>query len=506
MSHGGEQYGRVLTAISLALAGVVSCRATDAAQSGDTAVRKQIRQSLGDVAPSADPSIAHALSSAFRAAADRALPGVVQVTIERVSAEPSDANQPQIPEELRRFFGFDRPGAQGGGLPAPEYGMGSGLIVDRDGRIITNNHVVAGATDVRIRLVDGREFGAKVIGTDAATDIALVKVTPRQGETLPVVSLGNSDSLKVGDWVLALGSPLGLDFTVTAGIVSARGRQLSGRAGALEDFIQTDAAINPGNSGGPLVDLLGQVIGVNTAIAGGDRFVGYGFAVPINLTRRVMSDLVAYGFVRRPRVGVTVANVTAADAEAYKLDRITGAQVKSVEDGSPAQLAGLRPGDVVTSLDGRPINNATELTAELAQHKPGDRVTLSIVRKGARQDITVELGEFSRTRDSTAARGERESPAARLGFESAALTPQLAEQFGTKAREGVVITRVSPTHPAIAAGIRPGQVILTINDQEVRSMSDVSRWAGQLRPGQVVSIRLRDPSLGETIANYRVPG
>ena len=501
-----QDYGLRLAATVFALAGMLSCRASQAAQGGDTGVRKQVRESLGEVAPAADPSIAHALSSAFRGAADRALPGVVQVTIERVSADRPLANQQQMPDELRRFFGFGLPGAQGGGPPTPEYAMGSGLIVDPDGRIITNNHVVAGATDLRVRLVDGREFAAKVVGTDPASDIALVKITPHQGETLPVVSLGNSDSIKVGDWVLALGSPLGLDFTVTAGIVSARGRQLSGNTGALEDFIQTDAAINPGNSGGPLVDLMGQVVGVNTAIAGGDRFVGYGFAVPINLTRRVMSDLVAYGFVHRPRLGITVANVTAVDAEAYKLDRIAGAQVKSVEDGSPAQRAGLRPGDVVTALDGHPINNATELTAALAQRKPGDRVTLTVVRKGAPRDIAVELGEFSRSPDTTAARGERESPAARLGFEFAALTPQLAEQLGTKGGSGVVVTRVLPLHPAAAAGVRPGQVILSINDQDAKSPSDVSRVAGQLKAGQVVSVRLRDPSLGETIVNYRVPG
>jgi serine protease Do len=274
----------------------------------------------------------------------------------------------------------------------------------------------------------------------------------------------------------------------------------------VEDFIQTDAAINPGNSGGPLVDLLGQVIGVNTAIAGGDRFVGYGFAVPINLVRRVMSDMVAYGFVRRPRLGVTVANVTAVDAEAYHLTHIGGAQVKSVEDGSPAERAGLRPGDVVVALDGRPVENATALTAELAQRKPGDRVKLTVVRKGEQRDVTLTLGEFARSHDTTSASAERASPVARLGFEFAQLTPQVAAQLGAKLSAGVVITRVVPTHPAMAAGLRPGQVILSINDQELKSVADVSRVAGLIKPGQVVSIRLRDPSLGETIVNYRAPG
>ena len=491
----------------VALLALAACRNSDAAQGGDTtAARKQIRQSLGEVAPSVDPSIARGLSNAFRTAADRALPGVVQVTTERMSQQRPMANQPQIPDELRRFFG-DLPGGPGGGAPqGPEVGMGSGFIIDHDGRVVTNNHVVATADEVRIRLVDGREFVAKVIGTDPATDIALIKIPPHQGETLPVVTLGNSDSLRVGDWVLALGSPLGLDFTVTAGIVSARGRQLSDRAGALEDFIQTDAAINPGNSGGPLVDLFGQVVGVNRAIAGGPRFVGYGFAVPINLTRRIVSDLMAYGYVRRPRLGITVANVTAVDAEVYKLDRIAGAQVKSVEDGSPAARAGLRAGDVVIAMEGRPLENATALTSELVQRKPGDKVRLTIVRGGQRQDVTVELGEFQRTRDSTTANPARETPSARLGFEVAPLTPQLAEQLQVKPSNGIVVTRVAQMHPAVAAGIRPGQVILSINNQDVKSAADVSRIAGELGPGQVVSIRVRDPSLGETIANYRTPG
>jgi serine protease Do len=482
---------------------------SEAAQrrSDTTSIRKQLQQSMGDVATTVDPAVARGLSNAFRAAAQRALPGVVQVTIEKTSPRQPTVSMPQIPEELRRFFGFDLPGGgQGNIQPAPEFGLGSGLIIDRQGHIITNNHVVAGADQVHVKLVDGREFVAKVVGTDPTTDIALLQVPTAQADTLPTVTLGNSDSLRVGDWVLALGNPLGLDFSVTAGIVSARGRQLSGNAGALEDFIQTDAAINPGNSGGPLVDLFGQVIGVNSAIAGGPRFVGYGFAVPINLARRVVSDLLAYGYVRRPRLGVTVGNVSAADAEVYKLDRIAGAQVKSVTDGSPGAKAGLRPGDVVVALDGKPIDDATELTAQLAQHKPGDRVSLTIIRRGNRQDVSVQLGEFQRSTDSTAVGGESVSPAARLGFEVAPLTPQLAQQLGTKVQEGIVITRVSPVHPAAFAGVQPGQVILSINDQPVTSTSDVQRLAGQLKPGQVVSLRLRDPSLGETIVNYRVPG
>ena len=492
----------VITVASLMIP--VACQASQAAQGRDTTMRKQLRESLGEVA-SADPAIAHDLSNAFRAAAERALPGVVQVTVEKTTQQPSAVGQPQIPEELRRFFGFDLPGTSPDVPDTPEYGLGSGLIIDHEGHIITNNHVVAGADQVHVTLVDGREFSAKVIGTDPATDVALLQVPAEKGDSLPMVTLGNSDSLKVGDWVLALGNPLGLDFSVTAGIVSARGRHLSNRAGALEDFIQTDAAINPGNSGGPLVDLFGNVVGVNTAIAGGPRFVGYGFAVPINLARRMVSDLEKYGYVKRPRLGITVADVSAVDAEVYKLDRIAGAQVKSVTDDSPASRAGLRPGDVVVALDRQPIENSTELTAALAQHKPGDRVSLTIVRNGNRQDVTATLGEFERSNARTAAANESASPRAKLGFDVAPLTPQLAQRLETNAESGIVVTNVQPMQPAALAGVRPGQVIESINGQRIQSADDVRRIASQLKSGQAVSLRLRDPSLGETIVNFRSP-
>jgi serine protease Do len=427
---------------------------------------------------------------------------VVQVTVERNATLASRRQPQQVPEEFRRFFDF------GGADPSqplpPEVGTGSGVIIDNDGRVITNNHVVADAERLRVRLVDGREYTATVVGTDPNTDIAVIKLTTATPERFATISLGNSDSLRVGDWVLALGSPLGLDFTVTAGIVSARGRQLSERAGALEAFIQTDAAINPGNSGGPLVDLYGRMVGVNTAIAGGPRFIGYGFAVPVNMAQRVVRDILEFGYVRRPRLGISVSNVTAVDAEAYKLDRILGAEVNSVEEGSPAARAGLQVGDVVVALDGRPIENATELTSQLAQRKPGDRVRLTVVRNGQRRDITAELAEFERSRDRTTARPAPDSPAARLGFDVATLTPQLAQRLGIEANRGVAITTVVPYSTAAMAGFRAGQIILSINGQEVKTPSDVERIASRLAAGGVASVRVRDPEIGETIINYRL--
>jgi serine protease Do len=479
---------------------VLACERSSVAQGVDSAARKQIRQQLGEVPGNPDPQIARALSNTFRAAADRALHAVVQVTVEE-SASRASQQQQQVPDDLRRFFGFGD--AQPGPAP-PQTGTGSGVLFDAEGRIITNNHVVANADKLRVRLLDGHEYTAQVVGADPSTDIAVIKIAATNGEKFPTVTLGNSDSVRVGDWVLALGSPLGLDFTVTAGIISARGRQLSGEAGALESFIQTDAAINPGNSGGPLVDLYGQMVGVNTAIAGGQRFVGYGFAVPVNLARRVVRDLLAYGYVRRPRLGISVGNVTAVAAEAYHLDRIAGAEVKAVEEGSPAARAGIAVGDVVVALDGRPIETATDLTTELAQRKPGERVRLTLIRNGQRRDVTVELAEFARTR-TTADRGTpRATPAARLGFDVAPLTAQIAQELGMRERSGVVVTSVAPYSAAAAAGLRRGQLVLRINDQEVRTPQDVARIAAQLRSGQVASVRVRDPQIGETIVNYRI--
>jgi Do/DeqQ family serine protease len=464
--------------------------------------REQIREQLGGVPTRVDTAIASALSNAFRAAADRALPAVVQVTVER-GAQVAGRSVP-VPDMFRYFFGLPEGGPDQQIPLLPQQSTGSGFIFDQQGHIVTNNHVVADAEQVRVRLVDGREYAAEVVGTDPSTDVAVLEVRPREEERLPVLTFADSDSLRVGDWVLALGNPLGLDFSVTAGIVSARGRQITGRTGALEAFIQTDAAVNPGNSGGPLVDLLGRVVGVNTAIVGGPRFVGYGFAVPIDLARRVVNDLLEYGYVRRPRLGVSVSDVTAVDAEAYGLDRIAGAEVNTVEAGSPADRAGIEVGDVVVALDGRPVDDATALTTALARRHPGERVRLAVIRDRVRRDVTVELGEFERP-PAVARRGSGQQEGKHLlGFDVRPLTPELAARFGLGERQGVVVTDVVPFGPAASGGLRPGQLILQINGEKVARPEDVDRIAAKLSPGTVASVRVRDPQLGETIVNYRV--
>src|SRR5690606_6824878 len=265
-------------------------------------------------------------------------------------------------------------------LEAPREGSGSGFIFDSRGYVMTNRHVVADADEVIVTLSDGREYRATVVGTDPMTDVAVIRIDPNGGKPLPVATLGSSEDLQVGDWVLALGNPLGLDFTVTAGIVSAKGRNVGilrreANLSAVEAFIQTDAAINPGNSGGPLADLTGRVVGVNTAIASATGFyAGYGFAIPIEVARKVANDLIEHGVVRRPRLGVLVEEINATDAEVYGLDEVAGAEVKQVQEGTPAAKAGLKVGDVIVGLDGVPIRTATQLISSLAQREPGEKV------------------------------------------------------------------------------------------------------------------------------------
>lgn len=464
------------------------------AQTRDPA-RTDVRQSLGEVPAAIDTVAASALSGAFRGAADRALPAVVQVQVEQ-SARTATSRL-QVPDELRRFFQFPDQME----VP-PQRGTGSGFVIDGSGYIVTNNHVVEGASRVAVTLVDGRQFDAEVIGTDPATDIALLKVNPG-GEQLPTASFGDSDRLRVGDWVLALGNPLDLDFTVTAGIVSAKGRRIPGGALDLESFIQTDAAINMGNSGGPLVDLLGRVVGVNTAIfGGGNRFVGYGFAVPSNLAQKVVGDLKQYGYARRPRLGAFVAAITPADQEAFGLAARDGALIRGIEGGQAADRAGLRTGDVVVSLDGEEITDDNDLIVTLARHQPSDRVTLTYVRGGQNRDVTITLGEFERPEPTTTVADHSEPAEQLLGFTVTALTPRLAQEMELEQRNGVVITNVQRFSSAAEAGVRPSQIILEVNGESVERPEDVARIAGDLEPGALVTLRVRDPDIGESVFNY----
>lgn len=483
----------------LALAALMACSPSAAAQSD------ALMESAVPAAPAAatslpaDTTSPASLSVAFRGAADRALPAVVSVRV-RSAPQVVRGRQQIIP-----FFSV--PGTPQ--VVPPAEGQGSGIIIDAKGHILTNRHVVQDATELTVQLSDGREYAATTVGTDANTDVAVIKIEPRSGERLPVAEFGDSDALQVGDWVLALGNPLGLGFTVTAGIVSAQGRSIgivSGEAPqmALESFIQTDAAINPGNSGGPLVDLRGRVVGVNTAIASRTGYYsGYGFAIPIALANRVAHDLITYGAVRRPRLGVSVREVNAVDAEAHGLESVAGALIAEVQPGTPAARAGLDLGDVVIAVDGQAIQRANELTTNLARRQPGDRVRLTVVRDGKRRDVTVELGQFESSAPRIAKSSGRSSPTDLLGFTAQPLTRELARRYRIDdAESGLVITGTTDLGAA-ARGVAAGQIIESINREKVESVRDLEKITERIEPGAVVSLIVRTPEGSRMIINYR---
>src|SRR5881397_215610 len=326
------------------------------------------------------------LGDAFVSIAEHVKPAVVFIRAQHVER----ADNQRLPPGFQDFFPNLRR------RPQVEQGSGSGFMVSADGYILTNNHVVAGADKVTVRLYDKREFTAKVVGTDPNTDVAVIKIDARG---LPVVAFGNSDSARVGEWVLAIGNPLGeaFAFTVTAGIVSAKGRLLAGLQQtryAIQDFIQTDAAINPGNSGGPLVNIRGQVVGINSAIASETGFyAGYGFAIPINLARTVMDQLVKTGHVERAVMGVSIHDARQEDADAVGLKQITGVVVDSyTSDDSPARKAGIQPGDVIVAVDGQPVDNTPQLQQRVAFKKPGETVEVTVLRQGGeKKTLTVRL-------------------------------------------------------------------------------------------------------------------
>ncbi|HSJ14984.1 MAG TPA: trypsin-like peptidase domain-containing protein [Longimicrobiales bacterium] len=457
--------------------------------------RAELERQLGGAVPLVlDTASAVRLSGAFRGAAATALDAVVQIAVTSrgvLRAPPGPFHDFAIPND---------------GQERLMQGNGSGFIFDERGHILTNHHVIENAVDIRVTLVDGREFGAELVGSDPNSDVAVIRI---QGDDLPVAAIGDSDNLKVGDWVLALGSPLGLRFTVTAGIVSATGRNIGilGRAGTeLEAFIQTDAAINPGNSGGPLVDLKGRVVGINSAIqTQTGYFAGAGFAIPINLARKFADDLVEYGVVHRPRLGVVIDEVNDADAEVYKLPRVGGVEVRAVTPGDAADRAGVRMGDVILNINGEPVAGVSELQARIARFQPGEEVELGIARYGTVLSAKVKLGEFEaaprRTSDVRLERGS-------LGFTVAPMPVEYAGALGRPGRRDVpIVQEVDQLGPAFEARLRPSHVILQVNGREVRTVADVRRATARLGSGDVVSLVVLDPRQEEalpTIINYRI--
>ena len=391
-------------------------------------------------------------------------PAVVNISVTH-EAKDADASAPQLQgiDPNNPFFQFFH--QFNGAVPnnsAPEHALGSGFIVSPDGIILTNAHVVDGATDVMVKLTDKREFRAKVIGIDKPSDIAVLKIN---ATGLPTVKLGNSANEKVGEWVLAIGSPFGFDNSVTAGIVSAKSRSLPD--GTYIPFIQTDAAVNPGNSGGPLINMKGEVIGINSQIfteSGG--YQGLSFAVPINLAVKVKDQLQKFGKVSRGRLGVSIQEVDQQLADSFGLKRPGGALVASVDKSGPAAKAGIKPGDVILSLNGRAISSSSELPELVADVRPGTMATLGISRNGALKQIEVKVGELGSTQLASTDAASPEH--GRLGVAVRPLNPDERQQTGSK---GLLIEEASG--PAARAGIQAGDLLLAVNGTPVESVAQL---------------------------------
>jgi serine protease Do len=465
-----------------------------------TAAQEQGRQAT-TIAKVPPPSIPAALplqelSEAFAAVAEHVKPSVVYIRSRRTES----ATQQRVPPGMERFFPRFRQRDE------IEQGSGSGFVVSADGYILTNNHVVEGAEQVTVRLLDRREFKAKVVGTDPNTDVAVLKI---DAKGLPPVALGNSEDARVGEWVLAIGNPLGegLTFTVTSGIVSAKGRALNGLPGrgqgSIQDFIQTDAAINPGNSGGPLVSVRGEVIGINSAIASETGFYsGYGFAIPINLARTVMNQLVETGSVHRAALGIAIDNVTLEDAAYVGLPEIRGVVVKDIpNDDSPAKAAGILPGDVIISVDGKPVERVGQLQQVIGFRKPGDVVKVEVARKGGvRKAYDVRLqalndqpqlaGLDENDTNKAGASGSSVNP---LGISVEPVTAEVARQLQLPpSMRGLIVTDVTPGGPAwetLVDDPRNGpDIIVSVEGKPVKTEADLRNALRGEKPGNIVSL------------------
>lgn len=437
---------------------------------------------LGQVA------VANAQLPDFTPLVENASPAVVNIsTKQNVPVRGANARMPDLeglPPIFREFFEHGIPGMPEGGQQREAQSLGSGFIISDDGYVLTNNHVVADADEIIVRLPDRSELEAKLVGADPRTDVALLKI---EGTDLPTVKLGKSSSLKAGEWVLAIGSPFGFDHTVTAGIVSATGRNLPNES--YVPFIQTDVAINPGNSGGPLFNLQGEVIGINSQIftrSGG--FMGLSFAIPIDVAMDVADQLRTEGKVSRGWLGVVIQEVNRDLAESFGLERPAGALVAQVMDGGPAAKGGLRVGDVILSVNGSAIDMSADLPHLVGAIKPDTKAKLGIVRDGERETLTVQIGALPEEGEEVAeTSGRAEKSSNRLGVKVSELTAEQKRSLDLPG--GVVITEVS-NGPAAMIGLRPGDVITHLNNQAIESASTFGRVAEQLPKNRSVSMRV----------------
>ena len=461
------------SALALALAG------------GGYAVGRETQKALRPSDPSENGSslVSRSQNGTFSSFADlaaRVSPAVVNVKV--ISVEKT-----VFPDQL---FGkdFPFPGFQ---IPFPQQpqefkrqGTGSGFIISKDGLILTNNHVVDNAQGITVTLSDKKQYSAKVIGRDPKTDLAILKITPKAA--LPTVALGNSDALRVGDWVMAIGNPFGLTNTVTTGIVSAKGRTIG--AGPYDDFIQTDAPINPGNSGGPLFNMRGEVVGINTAIftqSGGN--VGIGFAIPVNLVKTLLPQLETKGTVTRGWLGVSIQPVTPELARSFGLKQTQGALVGDVIAQGPAQKAGIKRGDVIVSFDGKKVDDSAMLPMIVASTPVGKTVPVQVIRDGKLTTLNVEISKLSE--QTAEVKPEQEKPQWGLSLQN--LRPEERSQMGLRGDSGVMVAAVVPGSPAADAGIQSGDVILQVNQVPVSSVKAVKNEAGKTKGDKPLLLLLR---------------
>jgi serine protease Do len=417
----------------------------------------------------------------FVAVAKEINPAVVNISTEKLVKGGDNVFRhyfgPGAPSP-RDFFGddfFDRFFGEQPEREHKERSLGSGFIISKDGYILTNNHVVEGADKIKIRLSNEKEYNGRIIGKDEKTDVALIKVETK--ENLPFVTLGDSDSLEVGEWVMAIGNPFGLEHTVTVGVVSAKGRVIG--AGPYDNFIQTDASINPGNSGGPLVNTKGEVVGINTAIVA--QANGIGFAIPSNMAKEILPQLKEKGRVIRGWLGVMVQKVTPELAQSFGLAEGRGALVAQVQEGSPAAKVGIKKGDIIVKFDGKDIKEMDALPRMVAGTPIGKKASIVIFREGKEINVTVTIGEMPEEEKEVTLAKKTEN---NLGLTVKDITPELANKLGINEKEGVIVSNIEPGGPAEDVGIMKGDIIKEVNRKPVKNVQEYSEAIGKAQPGE----------------------
>lgn len=449
---------------------------------------------IGLSAKSTSPiNVLERTGAAFAEIAEQATPAVVfiraeKTTIVGVPGQPFGFNDPFGffgDDFLRRFFqGPNRPNNQPRSFK--QMGQGSGFLISKDGYILTNHHVVGDADKISVKLHDGREFEAKRIGTDSKSEVAVIKIDSKD---LPFLELGDSAAIRVGEWVVAIGNPFGLTATLTAGIISAKGRSGMGITD-YEDFIQTDAAINPGNSGGPLLNIKGEVVGINTAIySRGGGNVGIGFAIPVNMARSIKEQLVKKGKVTRGYLGIIIQEVTSDLADSFGREDSNGILISDVTEDSPAKKAKIKQGDIILKLNGNPANDVGEFRNKIASNPPGTKLHLTIFRDGEEMEIEAQTGELP---DDIAIVESASGLSEKLGLSVQNLTDENAQKYGFDMNAGVLVTEVEPGSLAAQTGIQPGNLIVSVNRKPITTVKEFLKTVNEAEENGTLLLRIQD--------------